>query len=410
MLDVCDRDSLHPVDDVIETLLSLIKIAPRSEILPLPQALAHILREPVNAAFDVPPWDNSAMDGYALNSQDLVNNSASLPIAGRIAAGDSPDQTLPSGCCMRIFTGAPLPQGADTVVAQEEVQLEDDLAIFSQVKVGQHVRKKAESTVAGAPLLDTGTRLRPQELGMLASQGYDEVQVYRPLRIGLLSSGDELTSPGETLNAGQIYDVNRYSLGALFRNWGFEVTDYGIMPDNLLATRDILAKASQVQDILISSGGVSVGEEDHLKQAVEDLGELNLWRVAMQPGKPIAFGTIQQTPWFGLPGNPAAALITALIIARPVLLRAQGMLDVLPQSVTLPADFNWHKAKPRQQYLRARVKTLDNGTTAVEVNAQQGSAILQASCWADGLAVIKPNTTLNKGDLVTFIPMSILTS
>ncbi|MDP3978906.1 MAG: molybdopterin molybdotransferase MoeA [Pseudomonas sp.] len=403
----CDGNNLRPVDQAIAELLARAPAPPPVERVALSQALGRVLAEPLHAPFEVPAWDNSAMDGYALRAADLPAAGGCLPLAGRVAAGDAPAQVLPAGHAVRIFTGAPLPPGADSVVMQEQCRLEEGRVWLPPVQGGEHVRQRGEELAAGTQVLSAGQRLRPQELGLLASFGIDRVAVYRRLRVGLLSSGNELREPGETLQPGQIYNSNRYSLAGVLTSLGLEVHDYEIMADELAASRDALSLAASEWDLLITSGGVSVGEEDHLKQAIRELGELHLWRLAIQPGKPLAFGEVGGKPWLGLPGNPAAALITSLVVARPFLLRAQGCLDVLPQPLRLPAGFAWRKANGRRQYLRARLEAQD-GQMRVCLHPQQGSAMLTSACWADGLALVEVDQTLEEGDLLDFLPFSAL--
>lgn len=407
-MSVCDQGALHSIEQAISALKTTLKQTTRTQTMALPAALQHVLAHSVYAQVDVPQWDNSAMDGYALRADDLQQPDNSLPIAGRIAAGDLPEQNLPIGHCMHILTGAPLPLGADTVVAQENCIISPEKIQFNNCKAGGNIRRRGEEIQQGQLLLAAGTRLRAQEIGLLASQGFAEIEVYTPLRIGLISSGNELCELGQPLQPGQIYDINSYSLQALLSGLGFQVTHYANIPDDLQQNIDSLAQASNEQDILISSGGVSVGEEDHLKKAVSTLGQLNLWRVAIQPGKPLAFGTIGETPWIGLPGNPAAALITGLIIARPALLHAQGATACSHQTLHIPAAFDWSKARPRQQYLHARLVLQENGQLHAEIHPKQSSAMLSAASWADGLVEIKAQATVSKGDLVGFVAYSQL--
>jgi len=403
----CDVGGLKPVDEAIAELLARVPAPPAVEEVALRDALGRVLAEPLEASFPVPAWDNSAMDGYALRAADLPAAGGCLPLAGRIAAGDLADERLPSGYAVRIFTGAPLPPGADTVVPQELCRVDGEGVWLPAVRPGEHVRRKGEERQAGTRVLDAGQRLRPQELGLLASCGVARVAVYRRLRIGLLSSGNELREPGEPLGAGQIYNSNRYCLLGVLRSLGLEVHDYPILIDELAASRDALALAASEWDILITSGGVSVGEEDHLKQAIRELGELHLWRLAIQPGKPLAFGEVAGKPWIGLPGNPAAALITSLVVARPFLLRAQGLREVLPKPLQLVAGFDWSKANGRRQYLRARLENVD-GQTRVCLHARQGSAMLTSASWAEGLAIVECNRTLEEGETVEYLPFSEL--
>ena len=403
----CDGNNLRPVDQAIAELLARAPTPPPVERVALGQALGRVLAEPLHAPFEVPAWDNSAMDGYALRAADLPAAGGCLPLAGRIAAGDAAAQALPAGHAVRIFTGAPLPPGADSVVMQEQCRLDEGRVWLPPVQGGEHVRRRGEELAANTQVLSAGQRLRPQELGLLASFGIDRVAVYRRLRVGLLSSGNELREPGEALQPGQIYNANRYSLAGVLSSLGLEVHDYEIMADELAASRDALSLAASEWDMLITSGGVSVGEEDHLKQAIRELGELHLWRLAIQPGKPLAFGEVGGKPWLGLPGNPAAALITSLVVARPFLLRAQGCQDVVPQALRMPAGFAWRKANGRRQYLRARLEARD-GQLRVCLHPQQGSAMLTSACWADGLALVEVGQTLEEGDLLDYLPFSAL--
>ncbi|MDR6959872.1 molybdopterin molybdotransferase [Pseudomonas brassicacearum] len=405
---VCESGALMPVDEAIRYLLDQAPLPPPVQRVPLDQALGRVLATDIRCPMNLPPWDNSAMDGYALRAADLPVVGGHLTLAGRIAAGDAPGKPLQAGQAVRIFTGAPLPPGADTVVPQESCGVEGERLWLPPVNGGDHVRKEGEEIQQGDRLLAAGKRLRAQELGLLAGVGIARVEVYRPLQVGLLSSGDELREPGETLAPGQIYNSNRHSLAALLRGWGIEVHDYGVMPDKLLASRQALSLAAAECDVLLTSGGVSVGEEDHLKQAIEALGSVDLWRLAIQPGKPLAFGEVAGKPWIGLPGNPSAALITALIVVRPFLFRALGMDDVLPVPLQLPAGFDWLKRNRRRQYLRAKLIPDADGHLCVELHPQQSSAMLTAACWADGLAVVERETLVHKHDRVLYLPFADL--
>src|SRR5690606_15642241 len=295
------------------------------------------------------------MDGYALNTADLPASGGRLPLAGCQAAGDA-IRSLPAGHCLQIFTGAALPPGANCVIPQEDCQPDAGGVIFGVVRAGQNIRRQGEESRSGQLLLSKGTRLRAQEVGLLASQGYAEVEVSRALRIGIISSGNELRDPGSPLEPGQIFDSNGHLLASLLQGWGLEVHQYPRLRDDLTDTLQLLTRAAAEQDILISSGGVSVGEADYLKTAVAQLGRINLWRVAIQPGKPLAFGTVGSTPWIGLPGNPGASLITTLIIARPALLAAQGQAHTSAQVLPVTADFQWQKTSTRTRYLQARLQ------------------------------------------------------
>lgn len=407
-LSVCDSGHLLPVDEAIAHLLSQAPAAPAVHYVALSHALGRVLAAEVRSPMNLPAWDNSAMDGYALRAADLPAGGGYLPVAGRIAAGDDAAAPLPAGQVVRIFTGAPLPPGADTVVPQERCQVDGQRVWLPAVTLGEHVRKEGEEVHRGERLLAAGKRLRAQEIGLLASAGVTRLEVYQPLRVGLLSSGDELREPGEPLAPGQIYNSNRHCLGAILRGWGVEVVDYGVMPDALAASCEALRRAAAECDLLLTSGGVSVGEEDHLKHAIAEVGSLDLWRLAIQPGKPLAFGEVAGTPWVGLPGNPSAALITALVVLRPFVRKAQGLCDLMPQAVWVAADFSWLNANKRRQYLRARLAANASGQLSVALHPQQSSAMLSAACWADGLALVERGQVLSLGEPVPFLAFAEL--
>ncbi|RON37962.1 gephyrin-like molybdotransferase Glp [Pseudomonas brassicacearum] len=405
---VCDLGHLMPVDEAISRLLDLAPPPPLAQKIGLDQALGRVLAADIHSPVNLPAWDNSAMDGYALRAADLPPDGGCLSIGGRIAAGDSACSPLLAQQAVQIFTGAPLPPGADTVVPQERCRIDGERVWFPPVSAGDHVRKEGEEVRRGDLLLQAGKRLRAQEVGLLAGAGIARVEVYRPLQVCLLSSGNELREPGDSLAPGQIYNSNRYCLAALLNGWGVEVHDYGVMADELAASRHALSLASSECDLLLSSGGVSVGEEDHLKQAIKELGSLDFWRLAIQPGKPLAFGEVAGKPWIGMPGNPSAALITALVVVRPFLLRAQGVKDVLPVPLAVPAGFDWLQRNKRRQYLRARLTPGVDGQLSVELHPQQSSAMLSAACWADGLAVIECEQQVLKHDNVMFLSFADL--
>ena len=400
---VCDSGQLMPVDEAIEQLLAQAPPAPPTEVIPLGQAAGRVIAEELFSPLDLPCWDNSAMDGYALRAADVPEQGGYLVLAGRIAAGHSSDELLQAGQTVRIFTGAPLPPGADSVVPQERCRVYGQRIWCPPLRLGEHVRKRGEEMQRGQRLLRVGQRLRAQEVGLLASAGIPWVKVYRPLRVCLLSSGDELREPGESLAPGQIYNSNRHLVTALLRGWGVEVLDYGVMADALAASRDALILASSECDLLLTTGGVSVGEEDHLKQAIQELGRVDFWRLAIQPGKPLAFGEVAGKPWIGLPGNPSAALITALVVVRPFLLRAQGVTDVTPVPMLLPADFTWAQRNRRRQYLRARLAPGTDGQARITLHPRQSSAMLTAACWADGLVIVEREQLLLKDAPVPFL-------
>lgn len=383
-------------DDAIRLLVDHARPVESTESVPLKDALGRILAGPVISGVDVPPADNSAMDGYAFRHGDLPPSGGRLPVSGRIPAGQAPGDLAP-GSAVRIFTGAEIPAGADTVVMQEHCRSEDGAVFIETLPPrGAHIRPRGQDIRRDQELLSAGPRLRAQELGLLASVGLGEVTVRRRLRVAVVSNGDELVEPGHPLARGQIYNSNRYLLTGLLRDWGFEPMDLGIARDEPKAIAEALSGAASLADVILSSGGVSVGEEDHVKAVVESLGGLDLWKIAMKPGKPLAFGRVGDTPFLGLPGNPASALVTALVIARPFLFACQGRADTLPASVPMPAAFD-RPGGSRQEYLRVRI-----GPRGLELHPNQSSGVLLSSSWGDGLAVQPPDRDVRAGDALDF--------
>lgn len=396
-----DKPGLLPMEAALERLLALADAAPVEQIesVALAEADGRVLAEPLIAALDLPPWANSAMDGYALCLADW--NGQALPVSQRIQAGAAPVPLQP-GSCARIFTGAPLPQGADTVGMQENVDLDDaGRAVFREtLRVGQNVRAQGQETRRGECVLPAGTRLGPVELGLAASLGVAQLPVRRRLRVAVLSTGDELVEPGQALGPGQIYNSNRRLLIAWLQRLGCAVTDAGILPDDLPRTRAALGALGEV-DLILSTGGVSVGEADFLGLALREAGELALWKLAIKPGKPLTFGHYQSVPVIGLPGNPASTLVTFGLLARPYMLRRLGVQRVEPLGFPLPAGFTWSKPGMRREYLRAR---LEHGRVVPYAN--QSSGVLRSAAWAEGLAEVMEGSTLAEGDMLRFIPLS----
>ncbi|WP_417311053.1 gephyrin-like molybdotransferase Glp [Ectopseudomonas khazarica] len=400
-MSACDKPGLLPMEAALERLLALADAAPVEQIesVALAEADGRVLAEPLIAALDLPPWANSAMDGYALCLADW--NGQALPVSQRIQAGSAPAPLQP-GSCARIFTGAPLPQGADTVEMQENVDLDDaGRAVFREtLRVGQNVRAQGQETRRGECVLPAGTRLGPVELGLAASLGVAQLPVRRRLRVAVLSTGDELVEPGQALGPGQIYNSNRRLLIAWLQRLGCAVTDAGILPDDLPRTRAALSALGEV-DLILSTGGVSVGEADFLGLALREAGELALWKLAIKPGKPLTFGHYQGVPVIGLPGNPASTLVTFGLLARPYMLRRLGVQRVEPLGFPLPAGFTWSKPGMRREYLRAR---LEHGRVVPYAN--QSSGVLRSAAWAEGLAEVMEGSTLAEGDMLRFIPLS----
>lgn len=399
---------LLSVDDAIEQILARATVLTEVETLPILGAFGRVLATDLYASFDVPPCDNSAMDGYALCYEDA--DGSPLPISQRIVAG-SVAEPLKPGTAARIFTGAPIPINADTVVIQENTRLIDGRLelVESVVTRGQHIRPKGQDIAKGALVIAAGTRLKPQDIGVLASVGICSVPVYRPLSVAVLSTGDELVEPGEPLTPGKIYNSNRYMLSAMLTALGCDVVDGGIVADDFDATCHQLGLLAAETDLIISSGGVSVGEEDHVKNAVESLGALDLWKLNIKPGKPVAFGRVNDTPFFGLPGNPASSFVTFCLLARPYLLRSMGQQVVMPSIVLAAANFEHAKAGTRQEYLRAQV-SYQNTSVIVDRYSNQSSGVLLSTSWANALIIIPPGHTFEKGDLLQVIMLSELLS
>ncbi|MFE8071196.1 molybdopterin molybdotransferase MoeA [Marinobacteraceae bacterium S3BR75-40.1] len=400
--------ALIPVEEALEQILAAAHPGPAVETVSLDQARGRVLAETVTSPLAVPGADNSAVDGYAVHTDDLAD-TATLPISQRIPAGQ-PAQPLTRGTAARIFTGAEVPAGANAVVMQENTEVSgDQVEIRQTVEAGQNIRPRGQDLTEGAEVLRTGARLRPQELGLLASVGRAELSVYRRLRIAILTTGDELVDPGQPLQPGQIYNTNRYTLKALIESLGMEAVDCGDVADTAEATREALEKAAQC-DVIVTSGGVSVGEEDHVRAAIEQLGTLNLWRLAIKPGKPLAFGQVGDTPVIGLPGNPAAVFVTFQLVVRPFLLKTQGARHhITAPGYWLPIRFEVAKANRRREFMRVRPEEL-GGEVGLVAHPNQSSGILSSACWAEGLAVIPENTTLKFGDLVQYLPFAELQS
>ncbi|WP_085715295.1 gephyrin-like molybdotransferase Glp [Pseudomonas sp. B28(2017)] len=393
--------SLMPVEQALARLLEMAETSRivERERLPLAQVQGRVLAEGLVSTLDLPPWPNSAMDGYALRMADWTGEP--LVVSQKVFAGQAPDPLQP-GTCARIFTGAPVPAGADCVEMQEnaEVQADERVRFTGTLTQGQNIRAQGQETTVGELILPAGTRLGPIEQGLAASLGCAELEVVRKVRVAVLSTGDELIEPGQTLGAGQIYNSNRVLLCSWLQRLGCEVVDAGILPDNLETTRSRLGELKDV-DLILSTGGVSVGEADFLGIALREEGELALWKLAIKPGKPLTFGHFRGVPVIGLPGNPASTLVTFALLTRPYLLRRQGVKEVEPLKVQVPAGFDWLQPGNRREYLRGR---LENGRATIYKN--QSSGVLRSAAWADGLVEVLEGRTLVQGDGVFFIPLS----
>jgi molybdopterin molybdotransferase len=399
----------------LDHLLLHAKPVAEIESVPMQAALGRVLAENVNSLVDVPPLDNTSMDGYAVRTADTQNPGSVLKIAQRIPAG-SVGTELQAGTAARIFTGAPVPIGADAVVMQEDCSTPEGSADQVQVNIapafGQWIRRRGEDLTTGKTALTAGIFLRPQELGVAASAGLTHLNVKRRVKVAAFFTGDELSLPGEPLKPGGIYNSNRDTLLACIKALGCDATDLGIVPDRLDATRAALRQASQDHDLIITSGGVSVGEEDHIKPAVSAEGRLDLWQIAIKPGKPLAFGAVRKSDqpndgeaWFiGLPGNPVSSFVTFLLFVRPFILKLQGREAKQTQSYLMRADFDWLKADRRNEFLR--VKLNNNG--GLDLFPNQSSGVLTSASWGDGLVDCPPNQPIKVGDLVKYIPFDAL--
>ncbi len=392
---------LMPVEIALARLLALAEAAPirDTESLPLAACEGRVLAQDLISTLDLPPWPNSAMDGYALNLADW--SGMPLPVSQRIFAGQAPEP-LAAGTCARIFTGAPVPAGADCVEMQENAQVQaDGRVVFTEaLHAGQNIRPQGQETTVGETVLAAGTRLGPIEQGLAASLGCAALPVIRRVRVAVLSTGDELIEPGQALGPGQIYNSNRVLLCSWLTRLGCEVVDAGILPDDLPATRQRLAELGAV-DLILSTGGVSVGEADFLGIALREEGELALWKLAIKPGKPLTCGHFRGVPVIGLPGNPASTLVTFALLGRPYILRRQGVQAVEPLKFQVPAGFVWPKPGNRREYLRGR---LEQGRAVIYKN--QSSGVLRSAAWAEGLVEVLEGRTLVEGDLAGFIPLS----
>ena len=392
---------LMPVEEALARLLALADAAPirESESVATAASEGRVLANDLVSTLDLPPWPNSAMDGYAFNCADWTGEP--LPVSQRIFAGQAP-APLVAGTCARIFTGAPVPAGANCVEMQENAQVQTDgrIVFTEPLQAGQNIRPQGQETTVGETVLTAGTRLGPIEQGLAASLGCATLEVVRRIKVAVLSTGDELVEPGQPLGPGQIYNSNRVLLCSWLTRLGCEVVDAGILPDDLPATRQRLTELGAV-DLILSTGGVSVGEADFLGIALREEGELALWKLAIKPGKPLTCGYFRGVPVIGLPGNPASTLVTFALLARPFLLRRQGVQAVEPLKFQVPAGFVWAKPGNRREYLRGR---LEQGRAVIYKN--QSSGVLRSAAWAEGLVEVLEDSTLSEGDWVGFIPLS----
>ena len=411
------RPPLMPLDAALAQLLAAVQPLQATESVVTLEADGRVLARDVVSELHVPPQDNSSMDGYAVRCADMTATGAILPVSQRIAAGTS-GPALQPGTAARIFTGAPIPAGADAVVMQEDCTPLDDKTAsgLSQIKVnvapptGQWIRRAGEDVARGAVVLTCGQRLGPAELGLAAGVGMAQLQVVRRPRVALFSTGDELVMPGQKaphdMPPGAIYNSNRFFLSSLLRRMGCEVLDLGIVPDNFEATVEALRTAARSHDLILTSGGVSVGEEDHIKPAVQSLGALDLWQIAIKPGKPFAHGRIGNAHFIGLPGNPVSSFVTFLLLVRPFLLQMQGVpaRQIAMKTVAARADYTWARADKRREFLRVR-RNLQGG---LDLFPNQSSGVLTSAVWGDGLVDNPSGCTIAPGDTVQYISFAEL--
>ncbi len=401
---------LTPIDDALRDILSGMSAVAETEAVFLSKALHRILAAKVTATIDVPGDDNSAMDGYAIDSNALTTGQTRFPVSQRIPAG-SVGAALAACTAARIFTGAPIPEGANAVVMQENCEVSEDshgkeIIILQPVTSGENVRRAGADVKAGTVLFESGHRLRAPDIGMLAGTGIESVEVRKSLRIALLTTGDELVKPGQPLQKGQIYNSNFFTISALLQGLGHKVIDCGIVADTLSATEQMLMQAAASADCIISSGGVSAGEEDHVRIALENVGKLAMWKLAIKPGKPFAFGSVAGKPFFGLPGNPVSTFVNFVLIVRPCLERLSGGRGQTTPAWRLAADFTAPESGSRQEYLRVCCYQGVSGESVLQLAGSQSSGVLSSVSYSDGLAVVPPFTAVNKGDRLRFIPLS----
>lgn len=403
---------LISLDDALARLLSQAQPLHGSESVSTLEAAGRVLARDVISSIAVPPLDNSAMDGYAVRAGELARAGAgvSFPVTQRIPAGTL-GVALQPGSCARIFTGAPLPAGADAVVMQEMAEHEGDAVRFSHCpQPGEWVRRAGEDIGCGQTVLSAGLRLRAQDIGLAASVGMAELRVFRRVRVACFFTGDELAMPGDPLPDGAIYNSNRFVLRALLQGLGCTLQDFGIVPDRLDATRDVLRRAAEDCDLVVTCGGVGVGEEDHVKPALQAEGTLDMWKIALKPGKPLAYGQVRRDAargpahFIGLPGNPVAAMVAFLLLVRPFILKLQGATRLAPQRLRVQADFDWPGPDRRREFLR--VKLNDHGRLAAFPN--QSSGVLTSTSWGDGLADIPAGSTVVAGQWLDFLPFDSL--
>ena len=405
-------DSLMSADDALSFLIDAAIITNKTEAVSLDNSLGRVLAKDIHSTINVPGFDNSAMDGYtiALNDTQVAQENLSFDVVDRIAAG-STGNDLKIGNAARIFTGAPIPNGANTVVMQEECTLSEDksqITVKRAINLNENIRPTGNDILKDNVILSSGRQIKPQDISLAASVGVGELVVFKKIKVGVFFTGDELVEPGNPLTPGKIYNSNRYALVALLKQVGCDVINLGNIEDKLDATCEALEALESQCDLIMTTGGVSVGEEDHVKPAVEKLGELNLWKIRMKPGKPLAYGKVKQTPFIGLPGNPVSSFVTFCIFSLPFIKKMQGNSNYESKILKVKTNFDCKRAKPRREYARVRI---DHSTETPLANLfpKQGSDVMSSVVWADGIIEIPENTTFETGTILNYYSMSELT-
>ncbi len=411
----CDQvqQPLLAMDEALDFLLNAVVVNTNTHTVSLDNSLYQVLAQDVCSTINVPDFDNSAMDGYAINlKEDQVNTSGGVnfEVTDRIPAG-SIGNTLTPGCSARIFTGAPIPQGANTVIMQEECEVSEDgksIETWRPLSINENIRPMGNDIQTGDVILRAGMQLKPQDVALAASVGVAELEVFTKLKVGVFFTGDELVEPGNALNRGEIFNSNRYALVALLKQLNCEVINLGNIKDSLDSTCKALETLASDCDLIMTTGGVSVGEEDHVKPAVEKLGKLSLWRIKMKPGKPLAFGHVGKTAFIGLPGNPVSAMVTFFLFARPFIKKMQGVSNHKNQTTQVQTNFDWRRPRPRREFVRVK---LDHSTIPASANLypKQGSDVLSSVVWADGLVEIPENSTFTPGEVLNYYSLTELT-
>ncbi len=405
------NDSLISADDALSFLIDAALSSSQTETVSLDHSVGRILAKDIHSTINVPGFDNSAMDGYtiALNDDHLSKTNLTFDVVDRIAAGSTGNK-LEKGHAARIFTGAPIPEGANTVIMQEECLPSEDgsqILVKRAIQLNENIRPTGNDICQNDVILSSGKKIEPQDVSLAASVGVAEIIVYKKIKVGVFFTGDELIEPGNPLLPGQIYNSNRYALVALLKRIGCDVVNLGNIKDKLESTCAALESLSSQCDLIMTTGGVSVGEEDHVKPAVEKLGELNLWKIRMKPGKPLAYGKVKQTPFIGLPGNPVSSFVTFCIFALPFIKKMQGNKQYKSKIYKVKANFDCSRAKPRREYARVRIDYSDE-TPLANLYPKQGSDVMSSVVWADGIIEIPENTTFDNGTILNYYPLSEL--